>query len=99
DGRRLSAVSRYSQDYWTTNLLDFFRSRVFTRIRGHLLVNVLMCALLALVKQFWATMPQMTFWATMPQMTFWTTMPRMTGLTHAITGSFLGLLVAFQVKK
>lgn len=80
DGRRLSAVSRYSQDYWTTNLLDFFRSRVFTRIRGHLLVNVLMCALLALVKQFW------------------TTMPRMTGLTHAITGSFLGLLVAFQAQ-
>jgi hypothetical protein len=24
-------------------------------------------------------------------------LPRMTGLTHAITGSFLGLLVAFQV--
>ena len=40
---RLSAVSRYSQDYWTTNLLDFFRSRVRERERARARVCVFVC--------------------------------------------------------
>ena len=32
DGRRLSAISRYADDYWISNLLTLMRSRVFQRI-------------------------------------------------------------------
>ena len=32
DGRKLSAISRYADDYWISNLLTMYRSRVFQRI-------------------------------------------------------------------
>ena len=38
DGRRLSSISRYADDYWISNLLTVSRSRVFQRIFPRLVV-------------------------------------------------------------
>jgi len=79
DGRRLSSISRYADDYWSTNLLTIFRSRVFKRIFPRLVVNFLVCSGIAVL---YALSP-LTF-------------PAAHGHAHTITGSFLGLLIAFR---
>uniref|UniRef100_A0A7S0HYN6 Bestrophin homolog n=1 Tax=Hanusia phi TaxID=3032 RepID=A0A7S0HYN6_9CRYP len=79
DGRRLSSISRYADDYWSTNLLTIFRSRVFKRIFPRLVVNFLVCSGFALLY----SLSPLTF-------------PAAHGHAHTITGSFLGLLIAFR---
>jgi len=78
DGRRLNSLSRYSEDYWTINLMNLGKSRVFKRILPHLRANLLVSAIVA------------TFYYKYPGM------PTLTGPVHTITGSFMGLLIAFR---
>lgn len=71
-------MSRYSDDYWTINLANFFKSRVFKRILPHLRANLIFCFFITFA---YTVRPEL---------------PALAGPLHTITGSFLGLLIAFR---
>ena len=57
DGRRLSAISRYADDYWISNLLTLMRSRVFQRIFSRLAVCSAVCAVVSIFYVFFPFAP------------------------------------------
>ena len=57
DGRRLSAISRYADDYWISNLLTLMRSRVFQCIFSRLAVCSAVCAVVSIFYIFFPFAP------------------------------------------
>jgi hypothetical protein len=57
DGRRLSSISRYADDYWISNLLTLMRSRVFQRIFSRLAVCSAVCAVVSIFYIFFPFAP------------------------------------------
>lgn len=71
-------MSRYSEEYWTTNLRTLLKSRVLRRIMPQLTVNIFVAVAVAAAHALLPSLPHITLQA------------------HMLTGSFLGLLIAFR---